>query len=621
STVFRIDYDARRNKVTGASYFDAQGRTHQVQARLVIVAAHAIETPRLLLLSANNTFPEGLGNSSGLVGKNFMAHPTCTMTGLFHEPLNGFKGPVMGDLLVQDWYETDGRRGFARGYTLEKFMPSPFFYASNMMNLWGAELKEMIRYYAYAGGWWVCGEGLPNDDNTVTLDPDIKDKYDLSVAHLKHGWTANDRCLIQHGIQQARDILAAAGAWQVRAGPVSSAHPMGTVRMGHDPQTSVVNPFCQSHDIPNLFVADTSVFPTGGGANITLTAMAITLRSITHSITASQEVVYRVLADMEAYPEFINDLIAVTREEDLYKFTARVALLTVSATLKVMEQPGHSLAFELVEGPIDAMSGSWVVEAGRTPELTRVTLTVHAETHARGEWLLRMTGKFVQSKTDKLIAAFSQRAEVLQSSGGVPAGQSKTTKTGGFVAWLKRVWARLQSHPAAPRPAQTSPVARPAVTFLQDEHSLQTLEALAGTMIPPDDFDAGVQDSGFVSVVEMRARYEADKAELYETALRAVDRMAQDMFNRPDFVALTPAERTALLEAVRQNQVNSQVWGQMKPATFFSALWEDVVFLYCTHPDTWQRIGFPGPSFETGGYRDFDQPQQFVGQASQVDAY
>ncbi|MFN8454478.1 MAG: GMC family oxidoreductase [Anaerolineae bacterium] len=279
STVFRIEYDARRNRVSGVTYFDAQGRTHQIEAKLVVLAAHAVETPRLLLLSANNTFPEGLANSSGLVGRNFMAHPICTVTGLFNEPLNGFKGPTMGNLLAQDWYETDGQRGFARGYTLESFVPGPFFYASNMMNLWGAELKEMIRYYAYAGGWWVCGEGLRNDDNTVTLDAEVKDKYGLPVAHLRHSWLENDRCLIQHGIQKAKETLEAAGAWRVQAGPVSSAHPMGTVRMGSDPATSVINAFCQSHDIPNLFVTDTSVFPTGGGTNITLTAMAITLRA------------------------------------------------------------------------------------------------------------------------------------------------------------------------------------------------------------------------------------------------------------------------------------------------------------------------------------------------------
>lgn len=277
--VHRIDYDARRNRVSGVTYFDSEGREHQVRARVVVVAAHAVETPRLLLLSANATFPEGLANSSGLVGKNFMAHPICTITGLFNQPLNGFKGPVMGDLITQDWYETDLNRGFVGGYTLEKFVPGPFFYASNMMNLWGADLKEMIRYYAYAGGWWAVGEGLPNDENTVTLDPQVKDEHGLPVAHLHHSWSENDRRMIQHAIQTAKDLLEAAGAWRVQAGPVSSAHPMGTVRMGSDPHTSVVNAYGQSHDIPNLFVTDTSVFPTGGGTNITLTAMAIALRA------------------------------------------------------------------------------------------------------------------------------------------------------------------------------------------------------------------------------------------------------------------------------------------------------------------------------------------------------
>lgn len=284
SPAFRIEYDARRNRVSGVSYFDSQGAVHQIRARVVVLAAHAVETPRLLLLSANSTFPHGLANSSGLVGKNFMAHPTCTVTGLFKQPLNGFKGPVMGDLVVQDWYETDPARGFARGYTLEKFVPGPFFYASNMMNLWGAQLKEMIGHYAFAGGWWVCGEGLPNDANSVTLDPDVKDEHGLPVAHLKHSWADNDSRLIQHGIQKAQEILEAAGAWRVRAGPVSSAHPMGTVRIGHDPRASVLNAYGQSHDIPNLFVTDTSVFPTGGGLNTTLTAMAVALRAARHII-------------------------------------------------------------------------------------------------------------------------------------------------------------------------------------------------------------------------------------------------------------------------------------------------------------------------------------------------
>jgi ribosome-associated toxin RatA of RatAB toxin-antitoxin module len=343
--------------------------------------------------------------------------------------------------------------------------------------------------------------------------------------------------------------------------------------------------------------------------------------SITHNVTASKEIVYRVLADMEAYPEFVNDLVSVTREGDLYKFVARAAILTVSATLKVTEMPGRAINFELIEGPVEMLTGSWLVEEGRTPEQTRVTLTLHAETHARGEWLLRMTGKYVQNKTDKLIAAFSARAEELQRTGGVPPARPQIREAGGFLGWLKRLWARISGRSASQsavllRSAIEEPQVSAKPAFLQDEHILQTLEALASTMIPPDDFDAGVQEMGFVSVVEMRARYEAGREALYVTALQAVDQMARSEFNQRDFVDLSPAERAALMEGIRQNRVSGADWGGVKPSSFFSALWEDAVFLYCTHPDTWQRIGFPGPSFEAGGYRDFDQPQQFVGQAS-----
>ncbi|MFN8454481.1 MAG: gluconate 2-dehydrogenase subunit 3 family protein [Anaerolineae bacterium] len=336
--------------------------------------------------------------------------------------------------------------------------------------------------------------------------------------------------------------------------------------------------------------------------------------SLTHSIAASGEVVYRVLAEMEAYPEFVNELISVSREGDLYKFTARAAILTVSATIRVKETPGRAVDFELVEGPIDTLIGRWLVEPGEAAGHTKVTLSLHAETQARGEWLLRMTGRFVENKTDKLIAAFSARAEAL-ARGEVSAPLPPVTQRG-LIAWLQRLWARLFGERITlSKPITNTPITKISnlespISFLRDEHHLQTLESLAAVIIPADDFDEGVQGLGFASVVEMRARYEAGKAELYATALEAVDRTAQHMFGQPGFVDLDAAQRVALLEAVRQNRVNGEVWGTVNPSAFFSALWEDTVFLYCTHPDTWQRIGFPGPSFEQGGYGDFDQPQK-----------
>jgi hypothetical protein len=241
-----------------------------------------------------------------------------------------------------------------------------------------------------------------------------------------------------------------------------------------------------------------------------------------------------------------------------------------------------------------------------------VTLYIHIEAGKRGEWLLRMAGKYVESKTAKLIDAFGSRVEAVQRGVVVPVRPARPDLWARIAAALRRLWARLSGKPVEPtETARVTPAAAPVV--FQDAHQIETLEALAATMIPPDDFDDGARELGFPDVAEVRARYEAGRADLYLTALRAVDQMAQATFGKPAFVALASAERTQLLDAVRQGNVNGAVWGKVQPKKFFGALWEDVVFLYCTHPETWKRIGWPGPSFDAGGYPDFDQVQTFMG--------
>ena len=336
--------------------------------------------------------------------------------------------------------------------------------------------------------------------------------------------------------------------------------------------------------------------------------------AITHSIAAPGELVYDVLANMEAYPEFISDLVSVTRDGNLYKFVARAAILTIPATVAVTKTPGRSVAFEMVEGPLDRLNGAWLVKADDTPGQTKVTLTVHAETDERGEWLLRMTGQYVQNKTGKLLRSFSKRVTELQRGGLPPVSAPQAAARRGILGWLRGWWVRISARRAGPDPGQTVVPAKPVSALFRDEHRIQTLEALASTMIPADDFDQGTRDLGFVSLAEMRSRYEAGREQVYATALDAVDKMARRMFGKPYFVDLAAAEQAALLDAVRQGHVNDQEWGQIQPSAFFGALWEDVVFLYCTHPDTWRRIGFPGPSFEAGGHPDFAQPQPFIGE-------
>jgi choline dehydrogenase-like flavoprotein len=277
--VQRVNYDARKDRATGVEYVDSSLRPHRINAALVILSAHAIEDPRLLLLSANATFPDGLANRSGMVGKNFMSHPTWQVLGVFDAPVNGFQGIQMGHVMVQDFQRTDWERGCARGFILLSYMMTPATFANLSGLSFGAELKETLHEYAHTAAWWAHAEGLPDLRNAVTLDPDLRDGRDLAVARVTYEWGENDKKLAAAAREKAAEMMAASGARKVRIGLNYGAHAMGSCRMGSDPQTSVVNAFCQSHDIPNLFICDTSVFVTGSAVNPTLTAMAIASRT------------------------------------------------------------------------------------------------------------------------------------------------------------------------------------------------------------------------------------------------------------------------------------------------------------------------------------------------------
>jgi choline dehydrogenase-like flavoprotein len=269
--VHRVNYDAAKGRVTGVSYLDAEKREHEVKARLVILSAHALETPRLMLLSMNPTFPNGLANSSGCVGRNLMSHPTWQVFGTF--------GMQMGHVMVQDYYRPDPARGCARGFILLSYMMTPITYSNLSGSFYGAEYKQFLHDYAHTAAWWAHAEGLPYAHNTITLDPEMKDARGLPVARLTYEWGNNDLKLAAAARDKAAELMSASGARHVRIGLNYGAHAMGTCRMGNDPRNSVVNEFCQSHDIPNLFVCDTSVFVTGSGVNPTLTAMAISSRA------------------------------------------------------------------------------------------------------------------------------------------------------------------------------------------------------------------------------------------------------------------------------------------------------------------------------------------------------
>jgi len=156
---------------------------------------------------------------------------------------------------------------------------TPVTYANLSGSFYGAELKEFLHDYAHTAAWWAHAEGLPCDENTVTLDPEVKDARGLPAARVTYAWTDNDRALVAAARDTAAAMMQAAGARKVHVGLQYGAHAMGTCRMGDDPRTSVVNAFGQIHDIRNLFVCDTSVFVTSAGVNPTLTALALAGRS------------------------------------------------------------------------------------------------------------------------------------------------------------------------------------------------------------------------------------------------------------------------------------------------------------------------------------------------------
>jgi choline dehydrogenase-like flavoprotein len=261
---------------------DGEGRhvEEQQTAELIVVSAYAIESPRLLLNSAQAGHPNGLANSSGLVGKRLMIHAAHVVYGRFPKPVYPYKAPP-AVALTQDFYETDPARDYVRGYTIETIGDFPQAFAKSArksLGLWGSQLRGLMMDYNHYAGWGLVGEALPHDENTVTLDPDLKDRFGLPVARVTFKWGENDRRLIRAGLAKQREIAEAAGA-EVVWDADDTAHLLGACRMGDSPEISVVDRWCRTWDVPNLFVCDGSVFVTGAGVNPSLTVEALAMRT------------------------------------------------------------------------------------------------------------------------------------------------------------------------------------------------------------------------------------------------------------------------------------------------------------------------------------------------------
>lgn len=265
-TQFEVD---KPGHISGVIYI-RDGTEQRQKCKHVFLCAGAIETPRLLLI--NN-----IANSSGEVGKNFMAHTGLQVWGQFDEDVRPYKG-IPGGLISEDTHRPKDA-DFAGGYLLQSIGVMPVTYASQVARgrgLWGEKLLQCMRGYNHTAGINILGDCLPYAGNYIELsdEPDAR-RLPKPRIHFSNG--ENEKRLTAHSEKIMREIWNAAGAgdiWSYNR----NAHTIGTCRMGNNAQEAVVNSEGQSFDIPNLFIADNSIFPSALSANPALTIMALSLR-------------------------------------------------------------------------------------------------------------------------------------------------------------------------------------------------------------------------------------------------------------------------------------------------------------------------------------------------------
>jgi choline dehydrogenase-like flavoprotein len=282
-----------KGRANGATYFH-EGKEHFQAASLVIMAANGVGTPRLLLMSASNRFPDGLANSSGLVGKRLMIHPYGASVGIYEDELEDWLGPTGEHIMSMQFYETDKSRGFIRGskwilqattgplrtvdrWTKGEGLGDEQFWGENFC----LRMKESVGHMIQ---WLVMSEDLPEETNYVSLDPELKDSDGLPAPAIHYRTSENTRRLVDWNLKRSMESHLAAGATRtwVTSRNVTPGHNLGTAKMGDDPETSVVNRFGRTHDVPNLYVIDGSVFTTSTGVNPTGTICALAKRTATH---------------------------------------------------------------------------------------------------------------------------------------------------------------------------------------------------------------------------------------------------------------------------------------------------------------------------------------------------
>lgn len=288
----------KNGRAAGVAYIDRITRQEvEVYGRAVVVAASCVESARILLNSKSRNWPAGIANSSGQVGRNLCDHLYgTTARGYFPQLLGqpSFPDNVSASTVawMPRWQNLKNPRQekFIRGYSVYPDggcagFPSYF----DQIEGFGREFKRQIkRRYPTPVGFYIQAPTQRSDSNYVDIDPAVKDVYGIPAARIHFEWDKNTLLMWEHGKQACEDLLRASGAEYLGAGeidiPGTSLHETGTCRMGNDPKTFVTNRFGQSHDVPNLYICDASVFPNCTDKTTTISILAFSLRTSEHLV-------------------------------------------------------------------------------------------------------------------------------------------------------------------------------------------------------------------------------------------------------------------------------------------------------------------------------------------------
>ncbi len=288
SYVFHIDTNAQ-GRTTGVTYFDADKREHFQKARAVVVSANGAETARLLLNSTSARFPQGVANSSGLIGKYLMFNQGAGVHAVFEQELNEYKS-VQVTRILHDFYDSDPKRGFYGGGGIDARMGSqPIGWAlasGGDLPHWGIDYKNRLEAFRRSMLSSSHCTSLAVESNSVSIDPVLKDAWGVPAIRVTYKDHPDDLAVAAFLQQRSFEIMHAAGAQQVwKAEPRISrggVHLLGTCRMGDSPADSVVDKYHRTHDVPNLFLCDGSSFVTSGRGQPTMTIQALAFRAADH---------------------------------------------------------------------------------------------------------------------------------------------------------------------------------------------------------------------------------------------------------------------------------------------------------------------------------------------------